>query len=212
KPEGSCWIRGRRSCSNPQLLEENSMHSQSIDKNTVLLTTLAVLAALGIVARIFIRIPVIPGFFELTPGFLFSELGGIVGGIPGGLFVGAVVGIGGALAGGEFPLLPMVGNMCLGLGTGIAVYLARRNSVKFSLIAILGGGIIGGFIPTMTIFAAVTDSLELTFILAIADMIQAVIWAIAAIFVDRYIIQKILGNYIYSDSSPTIELLDMGSN
>ncbi len=106
----------------------------------------------------------------------------------------------------------MVGNMCLGLGTGIAVYVSRRNSLKFSLIAILGGGFIGGFIPSMTIFAAVTDSLELTFIVAVADLIQAIIWAIVAIFVDRYIIQKILGNYIYADGDKNVELLDMGPN
>jgi len=186
------------------------MSSQSIDKNTVLLTTLAILASIGIVARMFVRITVIPGFFELTPGFLFSELGGIVGGIPGGVFVGAVVGLGGALAGGEFPLLPMVGNICLGLGTGIAVYTSRRNSLRFSLIAILGGGIIGGFIPSMTIFAAITDSLELTFIVAMADMVQAIIWAIVAIFIDRYIIQRIVGNYIYRDSSQLEELTDVG--
>lgn len=186
------------------------MSTQSISKNTVLLTTLAVLAAIGIVARMFIRIPVIPGFLELTPGFLFSELGGIVGGIPGGLFVGAVVGIGGALAGGEFPLLPMIGNMCLGLGTGFAVHFSRRNSWRFSIIAILGGGVIGGFIPSMTIFAAVTDSLELTFIVAIADMIQAILWAIVAIFIDRYVIQRILGNYIYTDTGQYAKLIELG--
>ena len=67
------------------------MEARSLDKNTVLLTTLSVLAAIGIVARMFVRIPVIPGFFELTPGVLFSLLGGVIGGIPGGLLVGGIV-------------------------------------------------------------------------------------------------------------------------
>jgi hypothetical protein len=176
------------------------MASTALNKNTVLLTTLAIIAAIGIVARMFVRIPVIPGFFELTPGFLFSLLGGVIGGIPGGTLVGAIVGIGGALAGGEFFLMPMIGNIFLGVGTGIAIHVVRdRNSWKYGIIAILGGGIIGGFIPSMTVFAAVTDSIELTFIVAIADMIQALIWGVVAIIVDRLIIQRIVGDYIYSD-------------
>ncbi|MFW9849959.1 MAG: hypothetical protein ACFFF4_12545 [Candidatus Thorarchaeota archaeon] len=176
------------------------MASRSFYTNTVLLTTLAIIAAIGIVARMFVRIPIIPGFFELTPGFLFSLLGGIIGGLPGGILVGAIVGVGGALAGGEFFLLPMIGNIFLGIGTGIAIHIVRdRNSWKYAIIAILGGGIIGGFIPSMTVFAAVTDSIELTFIVAVADMIQAIIWGIVAIVIDRLIIQRISGVYIYSD-------------
>ncbi|MCK5151931.1 MAG: hypothetical protein KAQ65_08820 [Candidatus Thorarchaeota archaeon] len=185
------------------------MESRSLDKNTVLLTTLAVLAAIGIVARMFIRIPVIPGFFELTPGFLFSLLGGVIGGIPGGILVGGIVGIGGAMAGGEFFLMPMIGNIFLGVGTGIAIHLVRdRNSWKYALVAILGGSIIGGFIPSMTVFAAVTASLELTFIVAIADMIQALIWGVVAIMVDRLFIQRILGDYIYSDGAISEIIID----
>jgi len=53
-----------------------------IQRNTVALTTIAVIAALGMVVRFVIQIPVIPGLVELTPGFLFSILGGVIGGIP----------------------------------------------------------------------------------------------------------------------------------
>ena len=63
-------------------------------KNTVSLNTLALIAALGIIVRMYVRIPVIPGFVELTPGFLFSLLGGVIGGVPGGIFVGASVWLG----------------------------------------------------------------------------------------------------------------------
>jgi hypothetical protein len=83
-----------------------------IKTNTVALTTIAMIAALGLVVRYAIQIPVIPNVVVLTPGFMFSILGGIVGGIPGGAIVGAVVGTAGALSGTEIPILPMFGNIC----------------------------------------------------------------------------------------------------
>ena len=77
--------------------------------NTVALTTIAMIAAIGIVVRYTIQIPVIPNAVVLTPGFMFSILGGVVGGIPGGAVVGAIVGVSGALTGTEIPILPMFG-------------------------------------------------------------------------------------------------------
>ncbi|MFW9907027.1 MAG: hypothetical protein ACFFEF_00515 [Candidatus Thorarchaeota archaeon] len=186
------------------------MQQLTSQRNTVLLSTLAIIASLGIIARMFLRIPLVPGFFELTPGFLFSLLGGVVGGIPGGIFCGAIVGFGGALAGGEFFLLPMVGNIFLGVGTGIAIHLENdRYSSKYALIAILGGGLIGGFIPSMTIFGAITESFELTLIVAVADLIQALLWAAVAILIDRTIIKRILGNYIYLEVMVSDISIDM---
>ena len=96
-----------------------------LQKNTVALTSLAILAAMGIVVRMFVRIPVIPGLLDLTPGFLFSELGGVIGGLPGGALVGAIVGFGGAMAGGEPPLLPMLGNI---LRSGFYSILSDPNT------------------------------------------------------------------------------------
>jgi hypothetical protein len=170
-------------------------------KNTVALTTLAMLAAMGIIVRMFVRIPVIPGLLDLTPGFLFSELGGVIGGLPGGTLVGAVVGLGGAMAGGEPPLLPMIGNICLGIGTGWAIHVKTdRDSILYMVMVVLGGGIIGGFIPSMTIFAAFTESIELTILYATIDMLQAFLWAIVALALERIVIRPVIGHYLYPDT------------
>ena len=59
--------------------------------NTAALTMFAIIAALGIVVRYAVQIPIIPNVVVLTPGFVFSILGGIVGGIPGGALIGAIV-------------------------------------------------------------------------------------------------------------------------
>lgn len=167
-------------------------------KNTVTLTCMIMIAALGIVARLFVRIPLIPNFVEITPGFLFSELGGIIGGLAGGILVGATVGIGGAIAGGEFPLMPMVGNIFLGIGTGYAIHLTTdRNSRRYAMMVILGGGFIGGFVPDMTVFLPLTESLAVALMAAVADTIQALIWAAVALSVERIIVRPLLGQYLY---------------
>jgi hypothetical protein len=179
-----------------------------IQRNTVALTTLAVIAALGIVVRYTIQIPVIPNAVVLTPGFLFSLLGGVIGGLPGGIFVGAVVGASGALSGTEIPLLPMFGNICLGIGSGYAIYFAKRDTSKYYVLVLFGGGIIGGFIPTMTVFSSFVDPLIINFIAATIDMAQAFLWALVALVVESKIIRPIIGQYLYSKTQ--IEELDEG--
>ena len=169
-----------------------------IQRNTVALTTLALIAALGIVVRYTIQIPVIPNAVVLTLGFLFSLLGGVVGGLPGGIIVGAIVGASGALSGTEIPLLPMFGNICLGIGSGYAVYFAKRDTTNYYVMVILGGGIIGGFIPTMTVFSSLVDPLIVNFIAASIDMVQAFLWAFVALVVESKIIRPIVGHYLYS--------------
>jgi hypothetical protein len=159
---------------------------------------MAIIASLGIVARIFVRFTVIPGL-EFTPGFMFSELGGLVGGLPGGILVGAIVGAGGAMAGGEMPLLPLLGNICLGIGTGIAVVVDRsRSSARYYVTALLGGAIIGGFIPTITIFSGF--EFAAAFLPAVADAFQALIWAVVALSVERGLVRPIVGHYLYPES------------
>ncbi len=170
-----------------------------IRTNTVALTTIAMIAAIGIVVRYTIQIPVIPNAVVLTPGFMFSILGGIVGGIPGGVIVGAIVGVSGALTGTEIPILPMIGNICLGLGSGYAIYFTKRDNLKYYILVILGSGIIGGFIPTMTIFSSLIDPLVVNLIAASIDMAQAFLWAVVALVVERKIIRPIVGNYLYSE-------------
>ena len=178
-----------------------------LQKNTVSLTTLALIAAIGIVVRMFVRITLIPGLVEITPGFLFSLLGGIIGGVPGGVFVGAIVGIGGTVGGGEPPLLPMIGNIFLGIGSGLAIHVTKeRNSRKYALMVVLGGGIIGGFIPSATIFASLIDPIEVILAVALLDMTQGFLWAIMALFVERRIIRPIAGNYLYPEpEEPTLD-------
>jgi hypothetical protein len=185
---------------NHEVLRQSEMGAIPLQKNTVALTTLAMLAAMGIVVRMFVRIPVIPGLLDLTPGFLFSELGGVIGGLPGGALVGAIVGLGGAIAGGEPPILPMIGNICLGIGTGYAIHIKMdRDSLLYIVMVILGGGIIGGFIPSMTIFAAFTESIEITILYATIDMLQAFLWAFVALVLERAVIRPIIGQYLYPD-------------
>lgn len=167
--------------------------------NTVAVTCMAMVAALGIVMRLFVRIPVVPGMLELSPGFLFSELGGVIGGLVGGAVVGAIVGIGGAVAGGEVPLMPLIGNVFLGIGTGYAIHITSdRNSAKYSLLVILGGGLIGGFVPDMTVFLALSESFEAALLAAVLDTIQGAAWAVAALMVEKLIVRPILGQYLYA--------------
>jgi hypothetical protein len=171
-----------------------------IQRNTVSMSILALVAALGIVVRYTVQIPVIPDAVVLTPGFLFSLLGGVIGGIPGGIFVGAVVGVSGALSGTELPLLPMFGNICLGIGSGYAIYFSKRDNLKYYVLVILGGGIIGGFIPTMTIFSSFVDPLVVNLIAATIDMAQAFLWALIALIVEQKILRPIAGHYLYADA------------
>jgi hypothetical protein len=177
-----------------------------IQRNTVALTTLAIIAALGIVVRYTIQIPVIPNAVVLTPGFLFSLLGGVIGGLPGGIIVGAIVGASGALSGTEIPLLPMFGNICLGIGSGYALYFAKRDTLKYYVMVIFGGGIIGGFIPTLTVFSSFVDPLVVNLIAATIDMAQAFLWAFLALVIERKVIRPIVGHYLYSNGQ--IEELD----
>ncbi len=177
-----------------------------IRKNTVALTTLAMIAAVGIIVRSTIWFMLIPDVAELTPAFTFSLLGGIIGGIPGGLFVGFVVGLGGMLSGTTYPLVPFLGNMLLGLGTGYAVHITKeRDSIKYQLMAVLGGGIIGGFIADLFILPLFLSSFEVILLGAAVDMIQAFGWGILALILERTVIRPILGDYLYPEM-PTLPL------
>ncbi len=183
------------------------MDTLPLKKNTAALSILAIVAALGLITRYLVRIDIIPDLVEVTPGFVFSELGGIIGGIPGGALVGICVGIGGAMAGGELSIIPLVGNMFLGIGTGYAVHLTReRDSLRYALMVILGGGIIGGLFPDLTIFLFLSDTLEGAIVLSIVDMVQGFIWAAVALFLERKLIRPIAGQYLYPETG--IRLLE----
>ena len=171
-----------------------------IRKNTVALTTLALIAALGIIVRFFLRFPIVIGVVELTPGFLFSLLGGVIGGLPGGILVGAITGLGGAIALAEPPLLPFIGNIFLGIGSGFAIHLViSRDSLKYYLLVIIGAPVIGGFIPTFVISALYGVVIDLVLISAISDTIQTLIWVIPAIIIERVVVRPIIGHYLYPE-------------
>lgn len=170
-----------------------------IQKNTVALTTIALIAALGMIVRYAIQIPVIPNLVELTPGFMFSILGGIIGGIPGGILAGCAVGIGGAISGGSFAMLTLFGNLFLGIGGGYAIYFARRDSFKYGILVVLGAGIIGGFIPSMTMFYTIGLPFEINFMYASIDMTQGFLWGAIALIIEKTIIRPIVGHYLYSE-------------
>ena len=179
-----------------------------IRKNTVALTTLAMIAALGIVVRVFVHIPLIFGVVDLTPGFLFSLLGGVIGGLPGGILVGSITGLGGAMALTEPPLLPVIGNICLGIGAGYALHFVNsRDIFRYYIMVIVGAPIIGGFIPTFVISLLYFDPLGIVIAAAIADTIQTLIWVIPALLLEKYIIRPLIGHYIYPETEP-LELND----
>jgi hypothetical protein len=93
----------------------------------------------------------------------------------------------------------MIGNICLGLGSGYAIYVADRDTIKYYILVILGGGIIGGFIPTMTIFASLEAPLVVNLVAASIDMMQAFLWAIVALVVERAIFRPLVGDHIYEN-------------
>ena len=200
QPKTSCCRAGRRRLSE-LTTEEGSMSIVPVRSNTAALTMLAIIAALGIVVRYAVQIPIIPNVVVLTPGFMFSILGGIVGGIPGGALIGAIIGFSGALSGTELPILPMFGNICLGIGSGYAIYFAKRDNLRYYILVILGSGFIGGFMPTMTVFYSLIDPLIVNIIAASIDMFQAFLWASVALVVEQTLIRPVAGSYIYSDSA-----------
>ena len=176
-----------------------------IQRNTVALTTIAVIAALGMIVRFTLQIPIVPDLVELTPGFLFSILGGVLGGIPGGIIAGTAVGLGGALAGGSLSILTLFGNLFLGIGGGYAIYFAKRDTIKYNILVILGAGIIGGLIPSMTLFAAIGVPFVANLFVASIDMAQGFLWAAVALIVERALIRPIVGHYLYSE----VEILEL---
>jgi hypothetical protein len=78
--------------------------------------------------------------------------------------------------------------------------------LRYYLMVIVGGGIIGGLIPTMTVFSSLVDPLVVNLIAATIDMLQAFLWAIVALVVESKLIRPIVGHYLYSRAR--IEELD----
>lgn len=165
---------------------------------TIRIALLALLAATGVILRQ-IAVPTFSPFVTLTPGFTIPLLTGLVLGPIGGAVCGLIVGISGALW--EPFLIPLIGNISLGLSTGLPTYFRLRIPQPFwTGLTIFLAMIFGGFLPTFCIeilvflvppfYAAVIASI---------DAFQAGIWVIVALliyfgicepFLRRYSIQK----------------------
>jgi hypothetical protein len=155
---------------------------------------LAIFSAVGLVLRQ-VAIPTVSPFVTLTPGFIMPLLAGIILGPLGGMLCGVFVGISGALW--EPILIPLVGNVALGVSTGIPTFYRNKFRHIWWIVACLISAItIGGFLPTFTIevllfvvppyFAALTASI---------DAVQAGIWVLIAIILSQGVIDPILLRY-----------------
>ena len=155
--------------------------------NAKSIALVAVLSAIGASLRYFTAIPLIPGFVELTPSFIIPILAGTWMGMRGGISVGFLVGLSGAFRGGEFPLIPLLGNVMLGIGPGLVRDVAvhegldlNKLNLKFALAYMFASAIIGGFAPTFMV-SLMFMPLSYAAYIAIPDAFSAFIAAIVAV-------------------------------
>ena len=130
------------------------------------LAFIAILGAFGALLRYFAAITVIPGVVELSPSFLIPQLAGMLMGSIGGSLCGVIVGVTGSVRGGEFPLIPLLGNIALGLSTGIVKDFVSDEKRKLKKpLYVISGAFIGGFIPHLQFLYFLHPSLLLFFML-----------------------------------------------
>lgn len=171
---------------------------QPIGKGTLSLSIwialLALFAATGVIFRQ-ISIPIFPPFVSLTPGFLMPLLAGMVLGPLGGALCGLFVGVSGALW--EFPLIPLIGNIALGLSTGIPSYYRNKMPpVLWMSLCVVSAMLIGGFLPTFAIEVVIIGfHPSIATLTASVDAFQAIIWAVVAILLVMSIVDPILNRY-----------------
>ena len=171
---------------------------QPIHEGTLLIslwvTILALFSAVGIILRQ-VAIPTFSPYVTLTPGFVMPLLTGIVLGPLGGLLCGVIVGMSGALW--EPILIPLLGNIALGVSTGIPTYYRHKLSrVSWTLICILSAVIIGGFLPTFVIEVLVFGvPMIVAALTASVDAVQAGIWVVVVIILAQRIVDPILLRY-----------------
>ncbi|MFX0097172.1 MAG: ECF transporter S component [Candidatus Hodarchaeota archaeon] len=139
------------------------------------------LGALGIVLRSFYL--EITANVQLTPGMIPPALAGMLMGLEGGFITGLIVGVYGALFSGEFPLIPLAGNMLLGIGPGIIYEIVddRHTSLK-SILYVLLTGFLGGFAPTF-LFLLVLVPPAIAAPSALFDLTNAIIAGIIGVII-----------------------------
>ncbi|MFW9831873.1 MAG: hypothetical protein ACFFD8_08860 [Candidatus Thorarchaeota archaeon] len=166
--------------------------SEKILPHSLWTALLALFVALGIVFRQ-IAIPTFSPFVTLTPGFIIPLLTGIVLGPLGGILCGIFVGLSGGLW--EPVLIPLIGNIALGLSTGIPTYFRHKMRPYLWIgCCIISAIIIGGFLPTFSIevlFFWVVPPIAA--ISASVDALQASMWVITAFIVTSIIDPFLLG-------------------
>ncbi|MEM2109023.1 MAG: ECF transporter S component [Candidatus Odinarchaeota archaeon] len=149
---------------------------------TLKISLIAVLSATGLALRT-VAIP-ISYSVQITPGMIMPILSGITLGLWPGCLTGLIIGIYAAVFSGEFWLIPLIGNLLLGVGAGIVTDLMKdKNNTAIKIIMlVISPSIIGGFIPTFSIMFILTPG---TVIIALTsgviDMVNALIAAIIAI-------------------------------
>lgn len=161
---------------------------------------LAMFAAVGILLRQ-VAIPTSLPFVTLTPGFTMPLLTGVALGPIEGLACGLIVGISGGLT--EPALLPVLGNIALGLSTGIPSLVRRRLRYPlWASLCVMSGSFFGGFLPTFSVEALVflVHPIAAT-AAAVADGLQGMVWAIVAVVVDKAAVQPSLQRVVgYGES------------
>jgi hypothetical protein len=113
----------------------------------------------------------------------------------GGILTGLFVGISGALW--EPILIPLLGNMALGISTGLPTYYRFKIQRAFWIfVCILSSVFIGGFLPTFSIEILVFGvPLVAAMLTASLDALQAGIWIFVAIFFAEGVVDPILHRY-----------------
>jgi len=161
---------------------------------SIWIALLALFTATGVIFRQ-ISIPIFPPFVSLTPGFLMPLLAGMVLGPLGGALCGLFVGVSGALW--EFPLIPLIGNIALGLSTGIpSFYRNRMSPVLWMSLCVVSAMIIGGFLPTFIVEVLVIGfPPSIATLTASIDALQAIVWVVVALFLVMIIVDPILNRY-----------------
>ena len=140
-----------------------------------------ILGALGIALRSF-YLEIIANV-QLTPGMIPPALAGMLMGLRGGFMTGLIVGVYGALLSGEFPLIPLVGNVLLGIGPGlICKTVDDTKTLLKSILYIALTGVIGGFIPTFLFLLALGPPAIAAFS-ALFDLANATIAGIIGVLI-----------------------------
>ena len=164
---------------------------------SVWLALLVILTAVGIVLRQ-IAIPVAVNI-TLTPGFTAPLLAGMLLGPVAGVLCGLIVGMSGALT--EWWLLPVMGNIALGLSTGLpSLVRGRLPRPVWAALCVAMAVVVGGFLPTFTekviveLLPAIVAALE-----ACIDAAQAGVWAVVALILEAGVVRPLLAHIITVD-------------